>query len=69
MISANRFVSLVAALSLRWQESCGDPSIFCYRVVCGLVMPRRKSEIDSDSPLPCSIPSDNSCTLSTTSRA
>lgn len=42
MISTGRLVTLIAALSLCWQESCGDPALFCYRVVCGLAAPWRE---------------------------
>jgi hypothetical protein len=72
MMSTDRVITLVAALSLRWQESCGDPGIFCYRLLCGLVEPRRVNRLDpilSNHPEPCSIPSGTSYRPSTTSKA
>ncbi len=42
MISTERLAALIAALSLCWQESCGDPTLFCYRIVRGLAAPRRE---------------------------
>jgi hypothetical protein len=42
MISTQRLVTLIATLSLCWQESCGDPTLFCYRIVRGLAAPWRE---------------------------
>lgn len=75
MMSTDRVITLVAALSLRWQESCGDPGIFCYRLLCGLVEPReprRDNRLDpilSNHAESCSIPSGTSYRPSTTSKA
>jgi hypothetical protein len=67
MISSERVLTVVAALGLYWQESCGDPTLFCYRVVSGAVAPLRERRGRNDA-APCSIPSD-CCTTSTTSKA
>jgi len=42
MISTQRLVTVIAALSLWWQESCGDPTLFCYRMVRALAAPWRE---------------------------
>ncbi len=45
MISTDRLLTLIAALGLCWQESCGDPVLFCYRVTCGFVAPWRERRL------------------------
>jgi len=70
MISLERMLTVIAALGLCWQESCGDPGLFCYRVVSGLFAPYREHRSYSYSDCAsCSIPSGNCCTKSTTSKA
>lgn len=62
MISTDRFLTLIVALGLSWQESCGDPLLFCYRVTCGFVAPWRERRLHRDNhrnnkEASCSIPS------------
>jgi hypothetical protein len=67
--SSDQLLSLVAASGLCWQECCGNPVLFCYRVVIGLVIPWRERQLDRGVSDLCSIPSCNYCTPSTTSKA
>jgi hypothetical protein len=69
MISTERLLTLIATLGLCWQESCGDPTLFCYRVASGLAAPWKKRRPNPSDPVSCSIPSDTFSTPSSTSKA
>jgi hypothetical protein len=68
MISTEWLITLIAALGLRWQESCGDPALFCYRMGWEFLVPLHGPP-NRNNAAPCSIPSHTCCTLSTTSKA
>jgi hypothetical protein len=65
--SAILFWILVASLGLLWEESCGNPVLFCYRISREILSLRGEF-----APLAvqaeCSTPSGTFCTPSTTSR-
>ncbi len=60
-----------ASLTLAWEESCGNPVVFCYRISREIQL-RRADIAPLAQPLAaqteCSIPSDPFSTPSTTSR-
>ena len=60
--------AMVAFLTLRWQESCENPAVFCYRIGAGLLAERRFCRRGDNSTGRCSIPSKSFSELSTTSR-
>jgi len=60
--------TVVAYLTLSWQESCENPAVFCYRIGSGLLADHRSRRARGDSAGRCSNPSKSSSDSSTTSR-
>ena len=60
--------AMVAFLTLRWQESCENPAVFCYRIGSGLLAEGRSRRSGEDSPARCLKLSKSFSGLSTTSR-
>ncbi len=58
---------VVASLSLAWEESCGNPVLFCYRI-SREILSRFGGFAPLTAQVECSNPSVASSTLSTTSR-
>lgn len=55
MKSAAKWVpTLVAYLTLNWQESCENPALFCYRIGSGLLSKQRSRRGGASSPSSCS---------------
>jgi len=57
--------TVVAYLTLSWQESCENPAVFCYRIGSGLLAGRRPRRGSGDSAGQCSNPSKSSSDLFT----
>ena len=60
--------AMVAFLTLRWQESCENPAVFCYRIGSGLLAERGSRGTGNESAERCSNHSKRFSEHSTTSR-
>ena len=54
IISAARFLSLVAMLNLLWLECAENPAVFCYRIGWDLLAPIRQLWRRGNPPPACS---------------
>ena len=60
--------TMVAFLTLSWQESCENPAAFCYRIGSGLLARRRPHRSGNHSRAQCWNPFENFSGPSTTSK-
>jgi hypothetical protein len=64
MMHTGWFSSLIASLTLQWQECCENPAVFCYRIGWRLVSRQKTGAAEQDTEEQCSNRSENSFTLS-----